>query len=554
MKENNMTSQTKNTAAKKHSGLSIKKLYSRAVRALRRSNHDDALSLTQEIIARQSDHAGAHAVQFSSLFKSKKFESARQMGNQAAELNPKSVFILNNQACLELECKNPTPATNLLSSLIEQYGERAQWLYNLALSHALIGQYSKAISMFKRTLDQDPKHDKAARKLAATLEQVGHYEEASQAYAYWRLLQPESADAHARYIHCSTISGNISSDDLTQELSLWQDKFIPKGKRYDVADIQNKKTLNIGFIYASLPNEWTEKIVKPLANELANNGDQITFYCHNHLLQFNDNIKSINATNVSDANFARRVRADEIDVLIDLCGMRKGNRQRALGLQLASKQFAWLGHEGVFATPLLESLDDKLNQSSSPFYFQAQNAENKKAWPEKTFAGIAASNGLSFSVIKTWAKILNLCPDWQLHIQTNKNTPVEKLLSQRFSAAGVDRSKIRFDTDLGYDKTTIVLDNFSNNDPASLSDGILLGATPIALKGNLFPAQQNTQLLKQLGLSKNVLNTEFEFIEHAVMLAQKGVKKSPLRGIKKHRQNLSDLSSFAKTVRKIIVD
>jgi len=86
MKENNMTSQTKSTATTNHSGLSIKKLYRRAVRALRRSNHDDALLLTQEIIARQPDHAGAHAVQFSSLFKNKKFESARQIGNQAAEL------------------------------------------------------------------------------------------------------------------------------------------------------------------------------------------------------------------------------------------------------------------------------------------------------------------------------------------------------------------------------------------------------------------------------------------------------------------------------------
>ena len=109
-----------------HSGRSIKKLYRRSVRALRTSNHSDALLLTQEIIERQADHPGAHAVQFSSLFKSKKFELARLIGNQAAELNPKSVFILNNQACLELEKNNPAPAAHLLNSLIEQYGERAQ--------------------------------------------------------------------------------------------------------------------------------------------------------------------------------------------------------------------------------------------------------------------------------------------------------------------------------------------------------------------------------------------------------------------------------------------
>ena len=91
-----------------HTGQSIKKLYSRSVRALRRRNHEDALILTQEIIDRQPDHAGAYAVQFSSLFKNKKFELARLMGNKAAEHNPKSAFILNNQACLELEKKQPS--------------------------------------------------------------------------------------------------------------------------------------------------------------------------------------------------------------------------------------------------------------------------------------------------------------------------------------------------------------------------------------------------------------------------------------------------------------
>ena len=169
-----------------HSGRSIKKLYSRSVRALRRSNHKDALMLTQEIIDRQADHPGAHAVQFSSLFKSKKFELARLMGNEAAKHNPKSVFILNNQACLELEKNNPAPAADLLSSLIEQYGERAQWVYNLALAYELSGKYENAISMYRKTLDQDPQHEKAARKLSETSQLLGHYEEASVGYDYWR--------------------------------------------------------------------------------------------------------------------------------------------------------------------------------------------------------------------------------------------------------------------------------------------------------------------------------------------------------------------------------
>jgi len=49
----------------------LEELSALSIQALRRSQHDKAIAITQDIIDRQSDHAGAHAIQFSSLFKSK---------------------------------------------------------------------------------------------------------------------------------------------------------------------------------------------------------------------------------------------------------------------------------------------------------------------------------------------------------------------------------------------------------------------------------------------------------------------------------------------------
>jgi len=147
---------------REYSGKSIKKLNSQAIRALRSSKHDQAIEITQAIIDRDDNHAGAHAIQFSSLFKSKQTERARRMGSKAAELNPTSVFILNNQACLQLEAKQPAAAAGLLKSLIDQFGERGQWLYNLALAQRMVGNFDYAIRAFRRTLDLQPEHDRAA--------------------------------------------------------------------------------------------------------------------------------------------------------------------------------------------------------------------------------------------------------------------------------------------------------------------------------------------------------------------------------------------------------
>ena len=548
-----------------HTGQSIKKLYSRSVRALRRRNHEDALILTQEIIDRQPDHAGAYAVQFSSLFKNKKFELARLMGSKAAEHNPKSAFILNNQACLELEKNNPAPAIDLLSSLIEQYGEHAQWVYNLALAYELIGQYEKAISMYRLTLDQNPQHEKAARKLSETSELLGHFEEATQSYDYWRLLASKNESSHCQFIHCSVKSNNISKSNLKLELNLWRDRFIPKGKRYEVEDLSNKKSITIGFIYSGFDYEWLNKIVKPVAKQLAKNGDQVIFYSAAPIEKIDDEISLVVTQKLSDANFARRVREDQVDVLIDLCGMRKGNRQRALSLQLASHQYAWLNHEGHFATSLVQSLDEKLERTFIDLNDDNQESEKNRKWPSKTFAGLAGHNGLSFQVIKAWAAVLFQCPDWSINIQTQRlsteahkvaevnKAQVEKLLLQRFSAAGISRERVSFEQNLSFDKNTIVLDNFYNNDPIAIGTSILSDATVVTLEGDFHPAKRSTQLMHQFGFEKQVCKTPAQFIKRAVDLANKNEKLTPLKSKKKHQEKLTDLASFTEKFRNTVI-
>ena len=101
-----------------YSDKSLVELTAEAIKALREDRHNDAIELSQEIIDRKEDHAGAHAVQFSSLFKTNQFDQARKIGAYAAELNPNSVFILNNQACLQLEAKQPAAAAGFLPFVV----------------------------------------------------------------------------------------------------------------------------------------------------------------------------------------------------------------------------------------------------------------------------------------------------------------------------------------------------------------------------------------------------------------------------------------------------
>jgi len=212
--------------------LRLRRQVSEAVAAMRVNSYDEAVAITQEIIAAKPDHPGAHAVQFSSLFKAKRFEEARQMGSAAARLNPESIFILNNQACLQLEAKQPASAAVLLKSLVNQFGERSQWLYNLALAQRMVGNYDYSVATFRRTLEHQPDHDRAAFQLAECLKVMGQKEEALRAFDYVRLLRNKHAASHSNYIHHAVANGSIDKHGLKQELRLWEQRFIPSNSRY----------------------------------------------------------------------------------------------------------------------------------------------------------------------------------------------------------------------------------------------------------------------------------------------------------------------------------
>ena len=205
-------------------GKTLDTLTSESASALRNGEYTVAIRVASEIIRRQPNHAEAHAVQFSALLKEKKFEKARSIGTLTAKLNPKSLFILNNQARLQLEAKQPAAAVGLLKSLIDQCGERSHGLYNLALAQRMIANYDYSISMFRRTLDHQPEHELAASQLADCLRAAGKQEEAVSAYNYVRLLRNKHAPSHSHYIHSAVINNSITPADLKNELNLWQDR------------------------------------------------------------------------------------------------------------------------------------------------------------------------------------------------------------------------------------------------------------------------------------------------------------------------------------------
>lgn len=530
----------------------ISQLAAEAAQALRIKDHKKAIELANKILEEDPQHAGAHAVKFTSLFELKRFEQARQMGTVTARLNPNSEFILNNQACLQLEAKQPAAAAGLLRSLIEQFGDRSQWLYNLALAQRMVGNYSYAVDAFRRTLNIEPKHDRAAFQLADCLALLGMNNSAVRAFEYVRLLRSNHAPTQANFIHYASNTGALTELGLKTELALWKNRFIPKDKKFSVIPLKDPNKIQLGFLVGKIPSSWLKSLVAPVVNECAVRGHSVTVYWHDESLPESTFVRSVNvldSTKFTDADFTREVRANHTEALVDICGMRLGSRQRSLALQVAAKELGWLAHEGVYAAECVELIEDKFDSKQ-----YATNLMQKPAAKpaDRTMVAIACSLGVSDEVVKSWVTIMLALEDWQLHLDCG-NANIIKTLKEQFEKRGVQRNRLIFDSQPPIGKNTLVLDNYIQNDPVATISAVQQGGIVISKRGDLFPAQHTERILHQVGRDDWIVDLKADYIERAIKLAEH-CDATAVDTSEFEEAGLSDISGFTTRLLEALVE
>ena len=532
-----------------HSGKSVRLLLRRSVRCIRTNQFDDAIKFIDEVLERQPENKRANALKFTAYYMSKQYEKARLVGSKAASLNPKSEYILNNHACLQLNKGFAQEAEGLIDSLVIERGENSQWLYNLGLAHAQLGKYELAIDTFNRVLDIEPSYYRALLQRASVELKLGLHESAYQTLNILRFITKNQHTSGASHIFHGIRFNQLDQESLQQEIAIWGDQYIPKSRAYENKPIDTTKPYKLGFVVGAIPKlEWNT-IVWPLINELAKNEHQVSVYWHQTgilPIAESSNISIKNCRKVSDADFARLCREAENDFLIDIGGMHTLTRERTFGINLANKQFAWLTHAGIFSTALMESLDEKLGTyrfavvAKTVQTKQENNPSNKM--PRNAIAAIGCEAGLSLKTVKTWSKILKQSSK-KLALDVHQEAIQQQLL-KRFALYGIDQKQITFVTDIEFKPGHIVLENLDYNAIAKASQAVISGANVITMSGELFPAQRTANLLQHIGKKDWVCDNEHQYIATVLDLIDSKYKNSKIKSQIKSSE-IENISNFA---------
>lgn len=247
---------------------------------------------------------------------------------------------------------------------------------------------------------------------------------------------------------------------------------------------------------------------------------------------------------------AERVRADGIDILVDLKGHTGDSRCHALNHSAAPIQVAWLGFPGsTTGVDVDYVIGDHvlLPDSSKPFYHEkfvrmpasyqpndrghrplppaAPRAELGLPEDKFVFATFNSNRKITRSNLDLWAEILRRAPDsvlWAMIYHDFGRTNFRDYLAKQ----GVAPDRVIFCDATGYEAhiaraqaADLCLDNWPYNGHTTTSDMLWAGLPVLTKRGTNFASRVSESLLNAVGLPELVARDERHFADFAVELA-----------------------------------
>jgi predicted O-linked N-acetylglucosamine transferase (SPINDLY family) len=252
---------------------------------------------------------------------------------------------------------------------------------------------------------------------------------------------------------------------------------------------------------------------------------------------------------LSDEVAARRIRDDEIDILIDLNGLTSGARPQILRWKPAPVQATYLGFIGPVPLPELDFLlcdDFVIPPAMAAAYqpaplpieglYQANDSKRvvgapvtreQAGLPDDRFVFCCFSNHYKITDIMFagWVEILRCTGDSVLWLVDDNQWSRENL-RVRALVAGIDPSRLLFAgrTDPATYMARLAvadlfLDTFPYNAGTVASDAIRMGLPLLTLAGRSFASRMAARMLHAIGAEGGVTETLDAYVSAAVALA-----------------------------------
>jgi protein O-GlcNAc transferase len=285
-----------------------------------------------------------------------------------------------------------------------------------------------------------------------------------------------------------------------------------------------------------------------------------------------------------DEQLAEKIRADRIDILIDLAGHTAGNRLLVFASKPAPVQMSYLGYPN---TTGLTAIDYRLTDAIAdpPGLADELHTEKLLRLPGTflafrppvetpavvepplltngfvTFGSFNALWKINGPLLKLWARVLSAVPGSRMVLKADSldDPAVAQRFANVFAEAGIDANRLQL---LGREATygghlaayggcDVCLDSFPYAGTTTTCEALWMGVPVVSLAGQVHAARVGASLLSSVGLPELVANDPDNYVAIAATLATQPDRLRELRLGMRDRMRSSPLMDAVSLTRAI---
>lgn len=550
---------------------------------------EEAERAARDAIEKHPDVPQLHVNLGNVLLHTAKARQAVKAYRRALELDPACVEAAFSLAMLYGEIPSLGAFREYLENEIAVKGESAQRLAALALARHAGGDIAGAEEAARRVLELQPANVAALMTLAGCVSARGEHHEAVRIHERTLASWPELYAAASNICFEATYIAEYTPEEVFERHLDWARRFeAPRiARAYPHAPGSDpEKRLRIGYVSGDFGNHPVGFLLRDVVRR--HDKEHFEIHCFS-MMRHEDNItKAIriaadrwhDALLDSDDELAEKIRAEGIDLLVDLSGHTAYQRLCAFALRPAPVQATWIGY---FHSTGLSSIDYFITDPHTSPRGCGQLFSETPVWlpdsrfcyspPEYappvapspcerlghiTFGCFNRLEKLVPAVLDTWAEILHRVPQARLLLKgkgLGEGSEREWIVGE-FRRRGIAEERLDLrdrsshpEMLAEYGEVDIALDPFPFNGGMTTLEALWMGVPVVTLAGSAVVSRQTYSALANVGLTELAFPTRDSYIAGAVALAQDRARLARLRASIRERMAASPLCQAEKFTR-----
>ena len=485
----------------------------------------------------------------------------------ALELKPDDPRALYNLGLALVNGGHTAEAQSKLHQALKLKPGYAEAHNALGLSLEAAGRKDDALFHYQQAVQFQPDFADGWSNLGTNMGEQGRSDEAIDCLRHSLSCRPDAPQIHSNLLLLLNYSGRYTPEEVRAEHVAWaarhaagrggEGEWGSGGEKPSGLDSPSPflplspSRLRVGYLSADYRTHTVSGFLELLLRHHSREAVEVFAYASvlrpdavtDKLKALADHWRPVGG--LPDEKAAELIRADRLDVLVDLGGHTAGNRLLVMARRPAPVQATLFGYPnttGMTAVDyrITDELSDppgasdgygteKLLRLSGPAWAYLPPADAPPVGPlpaasQRGFVFGCLNNPakVSDACLDAWAKILQTAAGSRLVLLAGHSQNGSKRMTDRFSKTGILRDRVQMLPRMPFSKylaahgpIDLALDPFPYNGGVTTCDALWMGVPVLAVAGNTYASRQGFMLMTRLGLGEFVADSPDQLVKLA---------------------------------------